>query len=476
MLPPVWLEDRQVSLEVSSSRYDDVDNPNRQIRFALMDSESLITIRDVTYGVSAYKGDLHLFDGEFTTKDGILVFSFEYEDTDIVTKTEETGGFFSNILKTDEKTINVLGRHFESGGLYKFDIELLTANTFSKDLDPTIKYNIGISIPERTRWDVDDPNFGKEYIDVITYYDVISNFMYNPESKTILFSMPFDWNVDVIKEISVVHEEFSFSKSFGDLLVAGYTVKINGKTMPEMTATIDDFSGEDRIVHVIINQKMLLEIEESLRGENIMDFEISPVDETILSTITKNGQFRVDLWQELENKETVFYFQIKDVFLKDKPIAIGYKFSLVHEGDEIIVQEGTSLDRDEPNSIRVKISDEITGLVLVQFENLDGKLLAHTEFPIIINRIELLSVPQWVKQTSGWWSEGIISDEEFIASIEYLVREEIISASADKSEIKSTSVPTWVKQTSGWWSEGIVSDEEFIASIEYLISIGIITI
>ena len=207
-----------------------------------------------------------------------------------------------------------------------------------------------------------------------------------------------------------------------------------------------------------------------------MDFEISPVDETILSTITKNGQFRVDLWQELENKETVFYFQIKDVFLKDKPIAIGYKFSLVHEGDEIIVQEGTSLDRDEPNSIRVKISDEITGLVLVQFENLDGKLLAHTEFPIIINRIELLSVPQWVKQTSSEWSEGIISDEEFIASIEYLVREEIISASADKSEIKSTSVPTWVKQTSGWWSEGIVSDEEFIASIEYLISIGIITI
>ena len=148
---------------------------------------------------------------------------------------------YGSCNNNQSKNKDVLGRHFESGGLYKFDIELLTANTFSKDLDPTIKYNIGISIPERTRWDVDDPNFGKEYIDVITYYDVISNFMYNPESKTILFSMPFDWNVDVIKEISVVHEEFSFSKSFGDLLVAGYTVKINGKTMPEMTATIDDF-------------------------------------------------------------------------------------------------------------------------------------------------------------------------------------------------------------------------------------------
>ena len=43
-----------------------------------------------------------------------------------------------------------LEKRLKSGGLYKFDIELLTANTFSKDLDPTIKYNIGISIPERT--------------------------------------------------------------------------------------------------------------------------------------------------------------------------------------------------------------------------------------------------------------------------------------------------------------------------------------
>ena len=473
LLPPAWLGDRQVSLEVSSSRYDDVDNPDRQIRFALMDSKSLITVQDITYEISAYKGDLHLFDGEFVTEDGILVFSFEYEDTDVVTKTKKTGDFFSNLLGTDEKTISVLGRHFESGGLYKFDVKLLTANISPNDPNSTIKYNIGISIPEKTQWYVDDPNFGQGRIDVITYYDIISNFMYKPESKTILFSMPFDWNVDDIKEISVVHEEFSFSKSFGDLLVADYIVKINGKTMPEMTATIDDFSGKDRIVHIIINQNMLLELEESLRGENIMDFEISPANETVLSTITENGQFRVDLWWELENNETVFYFQLKDVFLKDKPVAIEYRFSLVHEDAEIIVQEGTSLDH-EPSSVRVEISNEITSPIFVQFENLDDKMLAHAEFPIIINKIVL--VPQWVKQTSGWWHEGIISDEEFIASIEYLVRNEIISVSADKSETKSSSVPIWVKQTSGWWHEGIISDEEFIASIEYLISIGIITI
>ena len=75
---------------------------------AILDSESHILhhdrlLADCNYGVSAYKGDLHLFDGEFTTKDGILVFSFEYEIRILLQKTEETGGFFSNILKTDEK-------------------------------------------------------------------------------------------------------------------------------------------------------------------------------------------------------------------------------------------------------------------------------------------------------------------------------------------------------------------------------------
>ena len=478
-LLPVLFEGKQVSLEISSSGYEDVDNPSRQIRFALMDSESSITVRDVTYRISAYKGDLHLFDGEFMTENGILVFSFEYEDTDIVVKTKETSGFFSAILGTGEKTTSVLGRHFESGGLYRFDVELLAADALSGGSDPAIKYNIEISIPERTEWYANDPNFGKKRIDVITYYDVISDFIYKPESKTILFSMPFDWNVDTINEISAVHEEFSFDKSFGDLLVAGYTVKINGKIMPEMTATIDDFTGKDRIVHIIINQNMLLELEESLRGQNIMNFEISPTDETILSTVTKNGQFRADLWWEpenLETKEAVFYFQLKDVFLKNKPVAVEYRFSLVHEDREIIVQEGTSLDQDEPDYVRVEISNEITGPALVRFENLDGSSLAHAEFPIIINRMESVSVPQWVKQTSGWWSEGIINDEEFVASIGYLVRNGIISVSGDKSETKSSSIPGWVKQTSGWWSEGIISDEEFVASIEYLISVGIIIV
>ena len=76
-----------------------MDNPNRQILVCSDGFRKSHNIRDVTYGVSAYqKGDLHLFDGEFTTKDGILVFSFEYENTDIVTKNRKRLVVFSRIF------------------------------------------------------------------------------------------------------------------------------------------------------------------------------------------------------------------------------------------------------------------------------------------------------------------------------------------------------------------------------------------
>lgn len=38
------------------------------------------------------------------------------------------------------------------------------------------------------------------------------------------------------------------------------------------------------------------------------------------------------------------------------------------------------------------------------------------------------------------------------------------------------SVPGWVKQTAGWWAEGRISDNEYIASLQFLISQGILRI
>ena len=37
------------------------------------------------------------------------------------------------------------------------------------------------------------------------------------------------------------------------------------------------------------------------------------------------------------------------------------------------------------------------------------------------------SVPDWVKNTAGWWATDAISEKEFVNAIEFLVKDGIIS-------------------------------------------------
>ena len=55
---------------------------------------------------------------------------------------------------------------------------------------------------------------GLNTVDVITYYDEISNFEYNSELREISYTMPFEWTETNINQTSVVHEELSIPKTF----------------------------------------------------------------------------------------------------------------------------------------------------------------------------------------------------------------------------------------------------------------------
>ena len=36
------------------------------------------------------------------------------------------------------------------------------------------------------------------------------------------------------------------------------------------------------------------------------------------------------------------------------------------------------------------------------------------------------SVPDWVKNTAGWWATDVISETEFVNAIEFLIKDNII--------------------------------------------------
>jgi len=50
-----------------------------------------------------------------------------------------------------------------------------------------------------------------------------------------------------------------------------------------------------------------------------------------------------------------------------------------------------------------------------------------------------------------------------------------VSASSSQGNIPQ-EIPSWIKNNAKWWSEGLISDEEFVKGIEFLITNGIINV
>ena len=78
-----------------------------------------------------------------------------------------------------------------------------------------------------------------------------------------------------------------------------------------------------------------------------------------------------------------------------------------------------------------------------------------------------------VRNSAKLWSVGAVSDSEFIAGIKHLHDEEFLVLFKTGFEQK---VPNWFKAVAEWWVDGKISDEDFLISVQYMIKAGIIVI
>ena len=86
-------------------------------------------------------------------------------------------------------------------------------------------------------------------------------------------------------------------------------------------------------------------------------------------------------------------------------------------------------------------------------------------------------VPDWVKNTAGWWADGTITESEFISGVEFLIIDGIIDVPPTTvSSETSEDVPDWVKNTAGWWADDVITDGEFVNAIQHLMKSGLISI
>jgi len=431
IMPPEMLGSKLVSLEISSDTWP--DKYTKEISFALFETDTGVAVKNVTYFVMLTKQNEVLFDITSQRDDGIFVLKLHTTEDDQITVEEEDSNFFGSLLDGN-KIVNVKGNVFGSGGLYDFKVIITTGDDYSNVLSPPLDYDVGISFLDKTSHSINDINFGQQKMSVITYYELIDNdFTYEPTKKMIGYSMPFDWSEKNILVTSVMHQEIIIPKTFGDLMVKSFSVNVNGFQVPDSVITIDDFSAENRVVHIVLNQNDILELSKNVEGShNNMHFSIMPsADNLPLTTMTENAQYKLNLsWEPQSIKSgstTTFYYKILDAFYVDRQVSVSHDLSIFHDGEEIGQVNSVSADMGF-SVIEFDVPDDVSGVMTLQFENLNGSDLAAAIFPVVVDRVNIdeTSIPAWIKNNAGWWATDQIDDSAFLQGIQYLVQKGII--------------------------------------------------
>jgi len=88
------------------------------------------------------------------------------------------------------------------------------------------------------------------------------------------------------------------------------------------------------------------------------------------------------------------------------------------------------------------------------------------------------SIPDWIKNNAGWWSDGMIDDGSFVSGIQWLISNGVmnIQPTEQGTGTGGNVIPDWIKNNAGWWADGMIPDDAFVSGLQWLISNGIMKI
>jgi hypothetical protein len=268
-LPPASLGDRQGSLfvKISPPIYTTESKGNAFMQFRLFDAKTNETVQHVTYdiavskGANPTKGEKPLLRDFFHAHNGLLTLKVEPANGSL-TIYGDRDPFQAAYVADPGGTINIRGPLLQEGGLYKFDIQIFgidnDRNIFVPDKAP--KFETFLSVGDVFNYRNLDFEGQKFNTTLISYYDKIKDFDFNPTASNFSWSMPFDYDVQRLEKNPIfVHEEIKLPKSlFGSSI---FNATVNGKPMSGRTLAIDPFTSPDAIIlHYLINKNDVLKI------------------------------------------------------------------------------------------------------------------------------------------------------------------------------------------------------------------------
>ena len=166
------LEGQGVSLNLYSTTSPTEQN-HREIFFELIDSETDELFKEVTFLINVSQNEKTIFENSFQTDDGVLILDMNMND-ETFSKIIQRDSEFDDLQKLKNAKMKNIPRLLSSevpGGLYEFEIKILTAGNYSDELDEPIVFESGLSFPSSEFFEINDPNYGIQEFGLVGYYD-----------------------------------------------------------------------------------------------------------------------------------------------------------------------------------------------------------------------------------------------------------------------------------------------------------------
>ena len=385
------VQGKNLSVTIEMPMY--FENEQEQLTVTATDNTTGETAKNVTFLIGLFHNGEMIFRNYFFTDDGILPIKIKPTQDDKVTIIGEQDSLLGAWHGTDSNPIEITGALFDSGGLYNFEIEVRTIDEPTNIIENSGVYNADLTIVETVSFMQKDAENNDVEFRLKSYFDAVSNFVYDSEAKEVQFEMPFDWSEKQMSHVNVVHVETHFPKDFVEFLSPSYSGYVNGIELFKSSVSVDDYSEDnERIVHFVLLQDHLRFLKNEMRksGDSLPDnmvFTLKSSEEVAfpLEAYTKSEDFKINLsWDPLEVQPEIptnFIFTIRDARTNEPLRNSDYTFVLIQNGNEIYRTTGLAQVGGEFE--KFTFSEEQTGPTIIKFENIRNTG-QETEFSLVV--------------------------------------------------------------------------------------------
>src|ERR687896_77221 len=273
-----------------------LQNQNQKpvIQFKLYDPTTKEGYKHVTYYITIEKDGKKLLSDWFHDHKGDLKIEMKPSNDERITIYGEPDPILQAFTGTEDSPVIATGPIFSEGGLYHFIVRVATID-YDRSFIPDDKqpvYDGWLSVGSTENQQISLSDGEQVQIQIISYYDDLKDFRFDPTKRQIEFTMPFDWNITRLEENNLmVHQEITIPKQ-SELASVSYIGKVNGIDVTK-NLMLDDSNSTKNVIHFMLPKPVVMQIAEQVNNNGqdsnkLMQFSLEPSESIAPSTMASS--------------------------------------------------------------------------------------------------------------------------------------------------------------------------------------------